>query len=42
MERYFKSGRNIALVVLLIDMRHPLTKDDEGMICFLKMDIPFI
>ena len=43
MEGYFKSGRNIALVVLLIDMRHPLTKDDEGMICFLKeMDIPFI
>ena len=43
MEGYFKSGRNIALVVLLIDMRHPLTKDDEGMIYFLKeMDIPFI
>lgn len=43
MEGYFKSGRNIALVVLLIDMRHPLTKDDEGMICFLKeMNIPFI
>lgn len=43
MEGYFKSGRNIALVVLLIDMRHPLTKDDEGMIYFLKeMNIPFI
>lgn len=43
MEGYFQSGRNIALVVQLIDMRHPLTKDDEGMITFLKeMDIPFI
>lgn len=43
MEGYFKTGRNIALVVQLIDMRHPLTKDDEGMIEFMKaMDIPFI
>lgn len=43
MEGYFQSDRNIALVVQLIDMRHPLTKDDEGMITFLKeMDIPFI
>lgn len=43
MEGYFQSGRNIALVVQLIDMRHPLTKDDEGMITFMKeMDIPFI
>ncbi|MBO5494210.1 MAG: YihA family ribosome biogenesis GTP-binding protein [Eubacterium sp.] len=43
MEGYFQSGRNIALVVQLIDMRHPLTGDDEGMITFLKeMDIPFI
>ena len=43
MEGYFKSGRNISLVILLIDMRHPLTKDDEGMIYFLKeMNIPFI
>ncbi len=43
MEAYFQSDRNIALVVQLIDMRHPLTKDDEGMITFLKeMNIPFI
>lgn len=43
MEGYFQSDRNIALVVQLIDMRHPLTKDDEGMITFLKeMNIPFI
>lgn len=43
MEGYFKTDRNIALVVQLIDMRHPLTKDDEGMITFMKeMDIPFI
>lgn len=43
MEDYFKSGRNIALVVQLIDMRHPLTKDDRGMIEFMQsMDIPFI
>lgn len=43
MEDYFKTDRNIALVVQLIDMRHPLTKDDVGMITFMKeMDIPFI
>ncbi len=43
MEGYFKTNRNIALVVQLIDMRHPLTKDDEGMISFMKeMNIPFI
>ncbi len=43
MEGYFKTDRNIALVVQLIDMRHPLSKDDEGMIEFLKaMEIPFI
>lgn len=43
MEGYFQSGRNIRLVVQLIDMRHPLTEDDKGMITFLKqMDIPFI
>lgn len=43
MEGYFKSARNIALVVQLIDMRRPLTKDDQGMIAFMKeMDIPFI
>lgn len=43
MEGYFKSGRNISLVIQLIDMRHPLTKDDAGMISFMQeMDIPFI
>lgn len=43
MEGYFKSGRNISLVVQLIDMRHPLTKNDEGMITFMQeMNIPFI
>ncbi|MGN1421395.1 MAG: ribosome biogenesis GTP-binding protein YihA/YsxC [Eubacterium sp.] len=43
MEGYFKTERNIALVIQLIDMRHPLTKDDEGMINFMKeMNIPFI
>ena len=43
MEGYFKTDRNIVLVVQLIDMRHPLTKDDEGMINFMtEMSIPFI
>ncbi len=43
MEGYFKTDRNITLVVQLIDMRHPLTKDDEGMINFMtEMNIPFI
>lgn len=43
MEGYFKSNRNIALVVQLIDMRHPLTENDKGMITFMQqMGIPFI
>lgn len=43
MEGYFKSERKIALVVQLIDMRHPATKDDLAMIEFMKaMNIPFI
>lgn len=43
MEGYFKSGRNIALVVQLIDMRHKPSKDDIGMITFMQeMKIPFI
>ena len=43
MEGYFKSERKIALVVQLIDMRHPATKDDLSMIEFMKaMNIPFI
>ena len=43
MEGYFQSGRQIKLIVQLIDMRHPPTKDDFNMISFLKqMNIPFI
>lgn len=43
MEGYFNQDRNIALVVQLIDMRHPLTENDKGMITFMKeLDIPFI
>lgn len=43
MEGYFKSGRNIALIVQLIDMRHPLSKDDRAMIHFMmEMELPFI
>lgn len=43
MEGYFKTDRKIALVVQLVDMRHPPTKDDIGMIEFMKeMNIPFI
>ena len=36
MEGYFQSDRNIALVVQLIDMRHPPTKDDRTMLAFLR------
>ena len=36
MESYFNSQRNISLVVQLVDMRHPVTKDDLEMIEFLK------
>lgn len=43
MEGYFDQNRNIALVVQLIDMRHPLTENDKGMITFMKeLEIPFI
>lgn len=35
METYFKSGRDIRLVVQLLDMRHMPTKDDLDMIDFL-------
>ncbi len=43
MEGYFQSGRQIKLIVQLIDMRHPPTKDDFNMISFLQqMNIPFI
>ncbi len=43
MEGYFKSERNIRLVVQLTDMRHPVTADDLDMLRFLKAaGYPFI
>lgn len=36
MEGYFTSDRNIRLVVQLTDMRHPVTKDDLGMMRFMQ------
>lgn len=36
MEGYFNQGRNIKLVVLLVDMRHKPSADDYGMIDFLQ------
>lgn len=43
MEGYFQSGRNLKLVVQLVDMRHKPSADDYGMIEFMKqMNIPFI
>lgn len=43
MEGYFSSGRDIRLVVQLIDMRHSPTADDISMLHFLKeLDFPFI
>ena len=43
MEGYFNSDRDIALVVQLVDFRHPPTKDDLSMIDFLiEMEFPFI
>ncbi|MBE6827646.1 MAG: YihA family ribosome biogenesis GTP-binding protein [Ruminococcaceae bacterium] len=43
MEGYFKSGRDIRLVVQLVDMRHPPTADDLTMIDFLEYTgYPFI
>ena len=42
MEGYFKPGRNIALVVQLIDLRHPPSKDDQNMLTFLReSEIPY-
>ena len=35
MENYFTSGRNIKLVIQLVDMRHPVTKDDIMMMDFM-------
>ena len=43
MEGYFKSSRNIRLVVQLIDMRHKPSADDMTMLAFLRdMGIPFV
>ena len=43
MEGYFNSGRNLKLVVQLVDMRHTPSEDDYMMLNFLKeMEIPFI
>ena len=36
MEYYFTSGRNLRLIFLLIDMRHPPSKDDLVMLNFLR------
>lgn len=42
-EGYFKAGRNIKLVVQLVDMRHKPTADDIDMINFLiETEMPFI
>lgn len=43
MEGYFNSERDIALVLQLVDFRHPPTKDDVAMIEYLiEMEFPFI
>lgn len=43
MEGYFQSDRNIKLVVQLVDMRHPPSADDVGMLKFMQSaGIPFI
>ena len=43
MEDYFDSGRNIRLVVQLIDMRHEPTKQDLEMIEYMnEKNIPFV
>ena len=43
MEGYFKQGRQIGLVIELLDARHCPTEDDYTMLDFLKqMNIPFV
>lgn len=43
MESYFRTGRNIKLVVQLLDMRHPPSQDDITMLNFIKAEnYPFI
>ena len=43
MDGYFAGNRNIALVVQLVDMRHPATKLDNDMLNYLsQIGLPFI
>ena len=43
MEGYFKSGRNIACVFQLIDMRHKVSEFDISMLSFMyEMQIPYV
>lgn len=43
MEGYFNQDRNFALVVQIVDMRHPPTRDDMDMIEYLSANgFPFI
>ncbi|MDR1630391.1 MAG: ribosome biogenesis GTP-binding protein YihA/YsxC [Oscillospiraceae bacterium] len=42
-ESYFASGRNVRLVVQLVDMRHAPSEDDKIMINYLQQtDVPFL
>ncbi len=41
-EGYFQQERNLALVVQLVDMRHPPTKDDLHMIEFFYVTAVFL
>lgn len=42
-ENYLKSGQNISLIILLLDIRHKPTADDELMYNYiLKTNLPFI
>ena len=38
MEHYFSSGRDLRLVVQLIDMRHPMSEQDAQMLSFLQQN----
>ena len=43
LEEYFRSGRDIRLVALLLDIRHAPSDDDMQMIAFLRsMSYPFL
>ena len=42
MEGYFQSGRDLRLVIQLLDMRHEMSKQDREMLEFLsKRELPF-